>query len=137
MMSSPFRAAAAGLLLGLAACVAITENPIHLSTDPPGAHVLVDGKDSGFVTPCMLDIERQDTEIAFRLDGYAVDERDLTPDARWTMIFWREMSLIPVVWRCPLWLNRNDVFTPFKLDRSLTPNRIHVRLRRAADLTAL
>jgi hypothetical protein len=110
---------------------------IHLSTDPPGAHVLVDGKDSGFVTPCMLDIERQDTEIAFRLDGYAVDERDLTPDARWTMIFWREMSLIPVVWRCPLWLNRNDVFTPFKLDRSLTPNRIHVRLRRAADLTAL
>jgi hypothetical protein len=52
------------------------------------------------------------------------------------MIFWREMSLIPILWHFPLWLNRNDSLTPFKVDRSLSPNRIHVRLRRAADLAA-
>jgi PEGA domain len=124
--------AACALLVG-ASCQTV-ERPISFSSDPPGARVVIDGHDSGFVTPCLLQLERERTAVRFELDGYKPEDRVLRPDMRRGTLFWREMSVSYRTWNFPLWLNRDDFLTPYKRDKSLVPNRLFVRLKREADV---
>lgn len=110
-----------------------TERPVSFTTDPAGARILLDGKDSGFVTPALLRLEREPQTVRFELDGYVPAERDLRPGKRRSTVYWREMSVSYKTWHFPLWLNRDDTFTPYKVDKSLMPNRLYVRLKREAD----
>ncbi len=48
-----------------------------LSSDPPGATVLIDGKDSG-KTPVQLELDAGEHVIVFRREGYVNEERTLT-----------------------------------------------------------
>lgn len=138
MNSSAFRTSPR-LLAGLAwtafwlAGCQITNRPVSFASDPAGARILVDGKDSGFVTPALLQLEREPQTVRFELDGYVPAERDLKPGKRRSTLYWREMSVSYRTWHFPLWLNRDDTFTPYKVDKSLMPNRLFVRLKREAD----
>ncbi len=107
---------------------------VVLASDPPGARVLIDDRDSGFVTPCVLELDPQDrTRMSLELPGYDKAQRMLVPEYDVYALLWRDMYLNPNTWYAPIWLNMRDFFVPIKTDRRLSPSRIFVRLDRTAD----
>lgn len=107
---------------------------VSLASDPPGAKVLVNKKESGFVTPCVIALDPGDDQrIDLEYPGYVTATRVLTPDHQAYAVLGRDMYIRPEVWRFPLWLNTRDVFVPVKYDRTLSPGRLYVKLERAAD----
>jgi hypothetical protein len=138
MNSSVFRPArhlASALLavLALLAGCKTTENPVSFASDPPGARIIVDGRDSGFVTPALLRLDRERQVVRLELDGFLPEERLLREGNRKSTIYWREMSVHYRTWHFPLWLSRDDTFTPYKRDKSLMPNRLFIKFKREAD----
>jgi hypothetical protein len=107
---------------------------VTLASDPPGARVLFDEKDSGFVTPCVLELDPDErTRVALDLPGYEVARRLLVPERGAKLILWSDMFLRAGVWRFPIWLNMHDMFEPVVVDKRYSPSRIFVRLERSAD----
>jgi hypothetical protein len=107
---------------------------VTLASDPPGARVLIDKHDSGFVTPCVLELDPNDaTRMELVLPGYETARRMLLPDIDAQVVLWRDMYLRGGIPRAPFWLNTRDVFEPFKIDKRLSPSRVFVRLERTAD----
>jgi hypothetical protein len=110
---------------------------IAVSSDPPGASVLVGQRDTGFVTPCVLEVDPDDDErIDFVRPGYMTETRYISPDWDVYAILYREMSVEFSTWDFPLFLNFRDFFVPVKVSDRISPNRIHVRLEREADHVA-
>jgi hypothetical protein len=123
------------VLLALSALLAGCSNSgVFLSSAPPGARVLVDGTDTGFVTPCALDLEYDHkVDVEFVLPGYETAGRRLVDEGSAYWILWREMRISMNTWRFPLWLSFEDFFVPLKRKKGKSPSRIFVRLRREAD----
>lgn len=123
------------LALPLAGCSLFDHSTkVTLASDPPGARVRIDEKDSGFVTPCVLELDPDDdARVELELPGYEVARRRLVPDRHAEMILWRDMYLRSEVWRFPNWLNTRDFFEPVRVDKRYSPARIFVRLERTAD----
>ncbi|MBL8857421.1 MAG: PEGA domain-containing protein [Planctomycetes bacterium] len=122
-------------LLLLPSCVLVSRpSGIVVSSDPPGATVLIDRHDSGFVTPCVLDVDADDDKrVDIELKGYEPETRFLTKDHEVYTILWREMSVGYKTFDFPLFLNFRDFFVPVKYRETVAPGRIHVRLDRKAD----
>jgi hypothetical protein len=107
---------------------------IAFASTPPGARILIDGKDSGFVTPCRLALDPGDAyKVELRLQGYVPAKIRLTSDSRADAILWSDMYIREGVWNFPLWLNLKDTFQPFSYEKTLAPARVYARLERAAD----
>jgi len=122
------------LCLSLLAASCISTTPVSLSSDPAGAAVYVNGAHSGFTTPCVISLDKDENyEIAIELNGYQRAERFIVYDPGYETLLWREMAVVPRVWRFPLWLNLEDFFTPVKRTYLLKPSRIFVRMQRSAD----
>jgi hypothetical protein len=118
------------LLLACLSCGAV--RPVHFSSEPPGARLLVDGEDSGFVTPVALDlVDRKLRTVEFVLPGYATATRFLTLQDRSELVLWKDSQLTARVWRFPFWLNTEDFFIPLKDYSGESPARVFVRLQRA------
>ena len=105
---------------------------VSLSSDPPGAKVLIDERDTGFVTPCELTIANSDHRIDFVLPGY-------DPMTRWTTngrlaqaVIWNDMFISFQTFRFPLWLNYRDFLIPVEQITGPLPNRIFVRMQRSS-----
>lgn len=121
------------LALALASCRS-SRVPVTLASDPPGAEVWIDGRETGFATPCRISLERsRDHELELRLPGHRPATRLLVRDGERQAVYWREMSVGTKAWRFPLFLNIHDFFAPAPLHHPLVPGRIFVRLRREAD----
>jgi hypothetical protein len=117
------------------ACV-LFDNTAHvnIASDPPGARIFVNKRDAGFVTPCMLELDPDETyRIDLEYPGYVTATRVLTEDNQTYALLWKEMYIRPVVWKFPLWLNTRDLLVPIKSDETLSPTRVYVKLERAAD----
>ena len=99
------------------------------STAPPGARVVVDGKDSGFVTPCHLELPRERQDVDLVLTGYRPASVRIDPGGDTWLILWDEAWANEQTWRFPLWLNARDGLSPIKKDLGYEPERVHVRLR--------
>jgi len=103
---------------------------VALSTTPPGASVIVDGMDSGFATPVILDFDEDESHrVEFELDGYRTAGLYLMPNRRWMLVPYRDTSRAPRVWRFPLWLPLGEFLMPLRTNTALSPSRIHIRLR--------
>lgn len=121
---------AAALAVLACSCVAINRTPgVMISSRPAGARVVVDGQDSGFVTPCNIDIERSPHAIDLLLDGYQPARIAVDKGGETWLIHWNEAYMDYHVWNFPLWLNLYDFWTPVQIDRSFEPARIFVALR--------
>lgn len=131
-------------LSAVAACAAAFVTPgcilfshpsgIVVSSDPPGATVSIDRRDSGFVTPCALDVDADDDRrVDIALPGYQTETRFITPGKEVYAILWREMSVELGSYDFPLFLNVRDFVTPVKYRTTVSPGRIHVRLDRSVD----
>ncbi|MBI5363505.1 MAG: PEGA domain-containing protein [Planctomycetes bacterium] len=107
---------------------------MSIASEPPGARIKVDGRDSGFVTPCLIALDRGDgARIDLEYPGYVTATRLLTPDHQLYAILWSEMYVRETVWNFPLWLNTRDLFVPVKYDKTFSPGRLYVKLERTAD----
>ena len=121
--------------LALLTCACAVTKPSVFSSDPPGAKVIVDGVDSGFVTPCAIslpDVEQQVVDL--EVPGYETASRVITNEETEYWILFREMTVGPQTWRFPLWLNFFEALRPQKVVAVRKPGRVFVRLRRQADL---
>ncbi len=122
-------------LFALAGCAYLAPNrAVVLSTRPPGATVLVDGKNSGFVTPCQIQLDiDDDVRLDFVQPGFRSETRYLTPDDEVYAILWSEMYVGPQTWHFPLWLPLRDFLVPVKWTEAHAPGRIHIDLDRVSD----
>lgn len=122
-------------VLGLSGCALLAPNrPVVLSSTPPGAVVLVDGRNSGFVTPCQIQLDvEEDVRLDFSVPGFKPETRYLTPDDEAYSILWSEMYVGPQTWHFPLWLPLRDFLVPVKWTEGHSPGRIHVELDRLSD----
>ena len=108
--------------------------PLVLASDPPGARVLIDSRDSGWVTPCVLDLEEDNSYLVeFVYPGYITSRRLLDNSTDTWAVLWQEMYTNENVWRFPLWLGFEDFILGVKVLRGQSPSRIYVRLKRSAD----
>ena len=127
-----FRSLLLFALIPLAACR--TATPVHFSSSPPGVEVHIDGQDSGFVTPCLMDLEDGPTrQVDFVLPGYVTETRTVAYAERKDLVYWREASGNLATWNFPLWLGSEDFFFPKKNTSGESPARLYVRMRRQAD----
>jgi len=117
-------------LLPCAGCISIEPDPtLSISTDPPGAQVLINGVDTGFATPCLLAVEDEYIQVDIRLWGYEPERRVVTRDPKLELRHWSEMNSSSRTWRFPLWLNIHDLFNhPVREVMLLAPGRIFIRL---------
>jgi eukaryotic-like serine/threonine-protein kinase len=58
------------------------EAKLILSSNPPGARILIDGKDSGETTPAVISTNAGTHHIRLELDGFEPVERDLAVESR-------------------------------------------------------
>ena len=132
MRSRPILAAL--LLLGTSSCISeARRSGVVLATDPPGARILVDGADSGRVTPCHIDLPRDRTRVDLELPGYETATRWVMGDSETTIVPWRDMAISPSIWRNPLWLEWTAFLFPIHRDVYVAPTRIFVRMRTGLD----
>lgn len=107
---------------------------VSLSTSPPGATITVNGKNSGFVTPCLLQFDvDEDVRIDLEVAGFRRETRYLTPHDEVYSILWTEMNAGPQAWRFPLFLGFRDVIVPVKWIEGHAPGTIHIDLDRRSD----
>jgi len=120
--------------IACSACQATRRQPgVSISSAPPGANVILDGTDTGYVTPCDIHITREPHEIRLELAGYQSVLRHVDGDTRRNLIYYNEAYINPNTWRFPLWLNYEDGIFPFKRELSYSPARIFVRMRLATE----
>jgi len=106
---------------------------IHFSTDPPGADVLIDGRPTGFATPCMIALEKRRQVVSLEKQGYQVPVRVLFPDPYNDTTFFSEASVGPHTYPFFIFINLDDFLQPIVTKNELVPARVFVRLRRRVD----
>jgi hypothetical protein len=127
------RALPVALLLALTASCSSVGRPVHFSSDPAGAHVYIDGRDSGFVTPVTLDLADETVRrVDFQLPGYDPATRTLYRGSSEELVYWSDSTVMYLTWRFPLWLNWEDFLFPKTTLTGERPSRVFVRLRRAS-----
>ena len=110
-----------------------------MSTEPgqftaytkPWARVFIDGKDTGWITPCMIDLDKgDDHSVRIELDGYQARELELETAYRAAFIPWHHGQLGTKPYpRFPLFLDVEGLLVPYRETDALAPSRIFVRLK--------
>jgi hypothetical protein len=119
-------------LATLASCVNISpRGNTSFSSEPRGARVHVDGRDSGWVTPCMIALDEDEEHVVtFEMDGFAPSEVVLEPLERHGIVSWRQgVNGVKSTIRFPLLLPWVDLFLPLREYSAPAPSRVFVRLR--------
>jgi len=123
------------LLFALLATAALgcqsMRRPLVVDSEPPGATVRINGQDSGFATPCVLDLRGVEVKsVDLELAGYRTESRVLRGGSWSRVKLWDEMSIGTQTWRFPLFLPGRHLLMPIEESDGETPHRIHVRLVR-------
>ncbi len=120
-------------LLFQAGCVSVSPPGASFASEPPGARVRVDGRDSGWVTPCQIALDAEQTHVVtLELEGYAPREVRLEPLERNGIIAWRQgVNGVKSTIRFPVLLPTQDLLFPFRASQAPAPSRVFVRLRPA------
>jgi hypothetical protein len=129
------RALAGALAIALCtACFAVRRaSGILLASDPPGAKILIDGVESGLLTPAHIDVSRDRHRIDLELPGYTTATRWVRDASQTLVVPPIDMAISPSIWRNPLWLEWTAFLFPIKTDRYIRPARIFVRLRTSSE----
>jgi hypothetical protein len=110
--------------------MATTPPGVAISSTPPGATVTIDGRDAGYVTPCDVALDPDESHrVGLTLPGFAPVEMVLRRDRTIDVVQWGEGYIASTGPNFPLFLPGVDFFFPLKIDRGLSPGRIHARLQ--------
>jgi len=122
----PELCALTGLLLA-SACLSRTPPGVFLASQPPGARIVVNERDSGFVTPCLIALDREERHrVRLELAGHEPREVVLVPGKR--VLFIPYYHAVSEGQHFPLFARTEDLFFPLRTDKNLQPGRIHLRL---------
>lgn len=116
-----------------AGCINVSPAGPTFASEPPGARVHVDGRDSGWVTPCQIALDTDEVHtVALVMPGYAARELVLVPEEHVKIVDWllgvngvRSTINFPIL--LPAW----DFLFPLREVHALAPGRVFVRLRPA------
>src|SRR5262249_3380140 len=103
------------LALSGAGCMSVSPPGTEFSSESRGARVLVDGRDSGRVTPCLIGRGTDEPRaVTFELDGFEKRELRLDPQSRMRFISWRHaiMGGLGSTIRFPIFMPWQDLFFP-------------------------
>ena len=121
----------------LFACPACTwwssQDHVLISSEPLGAHVAVDGEDSGKTTPCRLLLGGtlgHDHVVELTKKGYRPTRRRIYQYPEGYTSKWIDGVYDPVLPPLPLFWTVGDFVFPFAVRSALMPAEIHVRLDR-------
>lgn len=135
-MRSPLRATFTGLALALAlagapSCINVSPPGTAFASEPPGARVHVDGHDSGWVTPCLIALDVDESHVVrIELAGHAAREILLVPDSRQGVVsFAQAKTGTRSTLSFPTRLPAVDFVFPLREIQTLAPGRVFVRLR--------
>ena len=128
---NPISIVCAVALLLVSAC-GTTRKPVLLSTSPAGARILLEGRDTGFVTPKSLDLSDEPSPLVveFDLPGYRIARRLLKDGVQKRFVLYNDWTVYYNTWRFPLWLNWQDLFLQSVDIKGKQPARVFVRLDR-------
>jgi hypothetical protein len=125
----PLRSLLVPALAALASCINVTPPAVAFSSEPPGARVLVDGRDSGWVTPCLIALEDEEHMVTLTLDGHVPVVVALAPWERKHLVDWRlGVNGVRSTIRFPLLLPGIDLLLPLRVLDMPAPGRVFVRL---------
>jgi len=114
-----------------ASCLNVSPSGTTLASEPPGARVHVDGRDSGWVTPCEIALDADETHVVtLALDGFAPREIVLEPLERHGIVAWRQgVNGVKSTIRFPILIPMGDFLFPLRESSATSPSRVFVRLR--------
>jgi PEGA domain-containing protein len=131
MRPSPLAVLLASALAAGTACLTVSPLGISFASEPPGARVWIDGRDSGWVTPCQIALD-QDVphDVTITLPGHEPRVLRLVPDERKSFVTW-PLGIVSIHSSVtfPLLLPSLDLLFPMRQTETLSPSRIFVRLR--------
>ena len=105
------RAALLTALLALGSCARNVSPPgVFFASEPPGARIMVDGLDSGYVTPRMIAFNKEEQyRISVEMQGFHAHELVLLPSHRGYWVAWDEGAVTMHGLLFPLFLALGDV----------------------------
>ncbi len=123
------------LLLTLPACTWFTsDDSVLITSDPLGAHVAIDGVDTGFSTPCKLAIAGSfggDHQVEVSKQGYRTVVRTLYQQTEGYTSKWIDGATEPSEPPLPFFWTAGDLVFPFGVRGAIVPHELHVKLYRA------
>jgi hypothetical protein len=130
-MRNLLRALAPCVLLALPGCLNVSPPGTAFASEPAGARILVAGRDSGWVTPCVIALDADEEHLVrFQLEGHAPRELLLVPLERHRIIDWYTgVNGVRSTIRTPVFMPLADLLLPLREIRTLGPGRVFVRLR--------
>jgi hypothetical protein len=121
-------------LLAASACTWFTsKSQVVVTSDPPGAQIRIDGRDTGYTTPAALQIGGSfggDHLLELRLDGHRPAARRLYQYTEGYTSKWIDGAFDPVLPPLPFFWTFGDFVFPFAVRGAMVPGDVHVRLYR-------
>lgn len=133
-MGSPrFWIAAFALALPLA-CRSTAPPGVYFDSRPPGAEVVIDERRTGYVTPCLIALDRDKAfDVRLELAGFRPCELRLVPSDRVERVPWSDGALAPNGQFAPTALGSEAFFIPYVRSQGHAPGRVFVRLTPLAN----
>lgn len=116
----------------MASCVSIkSDSKLFIFSKPDGASVLVNGQDSGFTTPAVL--EPGNATITIVKNGYKSVSRRVGKNTQFRYPRWNDGGTSDVSIAMSIMRTCDDFFFPFQWSTRSSPNRIYVVLQPANE----
>lgn len=130
MPSALHRLLALAALAWLPGCLSASPHASTFASEPSGARVWIDGRDSGWVTPCQIALDEDATHlVSLELEGFAPYQIELQPSTRHHIVDWQlGASGAQSTITFPLFLPPSDLLLPFRRNRALHPVRVFAHL---------
>jgi len=121
-------------LLTASACTWFTsQKPVLITSDPAGAHIAIDGRDTGRTTPAHLEIAGNfgtDHVVSLSKRGYRTVTRHLYQYTEGYTSMWIDGAYDLVMPPLPLFWTAGDFVFPFGVRGAIVPGELYVRLPR-------
>lgn len=119
-------------LLFCSACVYVrTDSRVFLTSDPPGADVAIDGKETGMTTPTILDFDglvNGDHEITLHKNGHDPETRKVIHHKILYTSRWEDGAADPGIIALFLFWTFGDMTAFFGVRWNYEPHELHVKL---------
>lgn len=122
------------LLLAAGACTTFTsKDNVLITSDPPGAHIAIDGLDTGFTTPKAIPIGGTlgaDHDVTLTKKGYRPRSVRVYQHTEGYTSKWIDGAYHPTMPPLPLFWTFGDFFFPFGVRAAIIPGELHAKLYR-------
>lgn len=110
-----------------------SNNPVLITSDPPGARIWLDGHDTGKTTPTSFDLAGnfgRDHDVRITKKGYRPVERRLYQQTEAYTSRWIDGASSFGLPPLPIFWTPGDLVFPFGVRGQIVPDELHVKLYR-------